>query len=55
MSDKIRIFGFADEASPVIDNQIKAMLRNGLNGLEIRNVDETNVADITLEKAHAIP
>ncbi len=54
MSDKIRIFGFADEASPMIDNQIKAMLRNGLNGLEIRNVDETNIADITLEKAREV-
>lgn len=54
MNDKIKIFGFADEASPMIDGQIKAMLRNGLNGLEIRNVDETNVADITVEKAREV-
>ena len=35
----LRIFAFADEASPQIDRQIAAMKRNGLQGLEIRNVD----------------
>ncbi len=50
----IKLFGFADEASPMIDGQIAAMLRNGLDGLEIRNVDETNVADITLDKAREV-
>ena len=54
MNDRIKIFGFADEASPMIDEQIKAMHRNGLDGLEIRNVDETNVADITLDKAREV-
>lgn len=54
MNKNIKIFGFADEASPMIDEQIKAMLRNGLQGLEIRNVDETNVADITLDKAQEV-
>ena len=54
MNKNIKIFGFADEASPMIDEQIKAMHRNGLAGLEIRNVDETNVADITLEKAREV-
>ncbi len=47
----MKIYAFADEACPTIDGQIKAMKRNGLNGLEIRNVDGTNVSDITLEKA----
>ena len=51
MNSNIKIYGFADEASPIIDEQIKAMLRNGLNGLEIRNVDDVNVADITIDKA----
>lgn len=54
MNNSIKIYGFADEASPMIDGQIKAMLRNGLQGLEIRNVDETNVADITLDKAREV-
>ena len=47
----MKIFAFADEASPMIDGQITAMKRNGLRGLEVRGVDNVNVADITLEKA----
>lgn len=50
----MKIYAFADEASPLIDNQIEAMKRNGLNGLEIRNVDGVNVSDITLEKAKEV-
>lgn len=48
---KIQVYAFADEASAAIDGQILAMLRNGLQGLEIRNVDGTNVSEITA--AHA--
>ena len=48
---KMNIYAFADEASAQVDGQIAAMLRNGLQGLEIRNVDGVNVSDITLEKA----
>ncbi len=47
----MRIYAFADEASANIDKQIVAMKENGLQGLEIRNVDGINVADITEEKA----
>ncbi len=50
----IKIFAFADEASPMIDGQIEAMKRNGLQGLEIRNVDDVNVSDITLDKAREV-
>lgn len=50
----IKIFAFADEASAEIDKQIEAMLRNGLSGLEMRNVDGTNVSDITVEKAKEV-
>lgn len=53
-NDKIRVYAFADEASGMIDRQIEAMKRNALNGLEIRNVDGTNVSDITLEKAKEV-
>ena len=52
--NKLNIYGFADEASPLIDGQIQAMKRNHLDGLEIRNVDNINVADITLEKAREV-
>lgn len=50
----IKIYAFADEASPNIDEQIIALKRNGLNGLEIRNVDGVNVSDITVEKAKEV-
>lgn len=54
MNKSVKIYGFADEASPMIDEQIKAMLRNGLSGLEIRNVDDVNIADIALDKAREV-
>lgn len=49
-----KIYAFADEASKQLDAQIRAMLRNGLQGLEIRGVDGENVSKITLEKARDI-
>ena len=49
-----KIYAFADEASQLVDEQIVAMKRNGLDGLEIRNVDDINVSDITLEKAKEV-
>ncbi len=50
----ILVHAFADEASPMIAGQIAAMRRNGLQGLEIRNVDGANVSDITVEKAREV-
>lgn len=52
--NNLNIYGFADEASPFIDEQIIAMKRNSLKGLEIRNVDNINVSDITPEKAKEV-
>lgn len=49
-----RVFAFADEASGQVDGQIRAMLRNGLQGLEIRGVDGQNIADISVEKAKEV-
>lgn len=51
---KASIYAFADEAGKPLENQIAAMKRNGLQGLEIRGVDGENVADISLEKARKI-
>lgn len=51
---KVNIFAFADEAGERIDAQIVAMQRNGLQGLEIRNVDGENVSKISLEKAREV-
>lgn len=50
----MRIYGFADEASSDINEQILAMKRNGLDGLEIRNVDGVNISDITVAKAQEV-
>ena len=47
----MRIYAFADESGAMIDHQIESMRRNGLAGMEIRNVDGTNISDISLEKA----
>jgi len=49
-----RIYAFADEASARIDLQIEALRRNGLQGLEIRNVDGENVSAISPDKAREV-
>lgn len=48
------IYAFADEASTQMSGQIAAMLRNGLQGLEIRGVDGINVSQITVQKAREV-
>ncbi len=45
---------FADEASPSLSGQIKAMKENGISCLEIRGVDGENIADISAAKAKEI-
>ena len=48
---KYQLYAFADEADPMVDGQIAAMLRNKLQGLEIRGVDNENISAISPEKA----
>ncbi len=50
----IKIYAFADEASMQIDEQIVAMKRNGLSGLEMRFVDGANVTEISIDKAKEV-
>lgn len=50
----MKIYAFADEASANIDEQIKAMEENKLDGLEIRNVDGVNIAEISDSKAKEV-
>ena len=50
----LRIYAFADEAAGQIDDQIAAMRRNNLQGLEIRGVDGQNISDITIDKAREV-
>jgi sugar phosphate isomerase/epimerase len=52
--EAMKIYAFADEASPMVDGQIAAMRRNGLNGLEIRGVDGENISSISVVKAREV-
>ncbi len=52
--NKANIYAFADEAGESLDIQIKAMHRNGLQGLEIRNCNGKNCSDLTLGDAKEI-
>ena len=52
--EDLHIFAFADEAGNSIEHQISAMRRNGLSGLEIRNVDGVNVSDMTAAHAREV-
>lgn len=52
--ETMKLYAFADEASSLIDGQIAAMRRNGLQGLEIRGVDGENISSITMEKAREV-
>ena len=54
MMNRPMLIAFADEASPRLDEQIAAMLRNGMDGIELRNVDGESVSDIRLEKARQV-
>ena len=47
----MRLYAFADEASASIAGQVDALRRNGLNGLEIRNVEGVNVSDLPIARA----
>lgn len=50
----MNIYAFADEASPWIDEQIIAMKKNKIAGLEIRNVDKVNIVGISDHKAREV-
>ena len=51
---RMTINAFADEASKVFTEQIEAMKKNGVSGLEIRGVDGVNISKISKEKAKEI-
>ena len=50
-TDKIKLCAFADEADPMLDGQIEAMVANGISLLEIRGVDKKNISAITYAEA----
>ena len=51
---KFKLAAFADEASPALDGQIKALKENGISMLEIRNLDGKNIADLSAEEAREV-
>ena len=42
---------FADEVSPVFDEQLKYLKKQNIGYIEPRNIDGTNVSSLTLEQA----
>ena len=51
---KFVLSAFADEASPMLDEQIKALKEEGVSLIELRGVDGKNVSTLTLEEAVAV-
>lgn len=49
-----KLCAFADEADKSIDNQITALLVNGIKLIEIRGVDGENISKISLAKAKEV-
>ena len=50
----MRLYAFADETHPQLKLQIDAMVRNNLQGLEIRTVGDKNVSDMTVAQVSEI-
>ena len=50
----IRIAAFADEASATLEGQIRAMERNGIRLLEIRQVETKNISALTRREARQV-
>ena len=45
---------FADEYSPIFDEQIKGLRANGMHLIELRGIDEINISDLSDEKAREV-
>lgn len=54
MMSRFILTGFSDEASMDIDIQLDVLQENGVNYMEIRGVNDKNVADLTIEEAREI-
>lgn len=50
----MRLCAFADEASPDIEGQVRALLRNAMRLLEIRGVNGKNIKDVSVGEAFEI-
>lgn len=54
MNNKFIISAFSDEAGDALSEQIAALKRNSLTGMEIRGIDGTNIANLTPEKVREV-
>lgn len=50
----LKVYAFADEAGEALETQIAAMQRNGLLGLEARNIDGKNACDLPTGKLREV-
>ena len=48
------ISGFADEYSPIFDEQLAALNRLGVSHIELRGIDNVNISDLTGEKLREV-
>jgi len=48
---RFKLAAFADESSPLLEGQIDALVRNGFQYLEIRNIEGRNISDLTVAQA----
>lgn len=51
---KFVLSAFADEASPILDEQLRALKEENISLIELRGVDGQSCADLTLDKADAV-
>ena len=49
--DQVKISAFADEAGSAIDEQIAAVKRNSLDGIEVRGTELGNISDLSFVAA----
>ena len=45
---------FADEASPLLEEQLQVLKEEGISLIELRGVDGKNCSQLTLEEADAV-
>ena len=47
IKEQAKISGFADEYSPIFDEQLAALDRLNVSHIELRGIDNVNISDLT--------
>ena len=50
IKEQAKISGFADEYSPIFDEQLAALDRLNVSHIELRGIDNVNISDLTNEQ-----